>query len=113
MQPVAILAQYDHRDQAVVAEAVPQPHMQEFDLAASRQPLDLSLGQAAAGQVELVALVNELGDARQVQRVDHPDRPDHFEAGEVSGHVDHGARSEEHTSELQSLMRNSYAVLFL
>src|SRR3546814_5195034 len=33
--------------------------------------------------------------------------------GEVQGVIPHGARSEEHTSELQSLMRISYAVFCL
>src|SRR3546814_2357223 len=32
------------------------------------------------------------------------------EAGHIGGHVAVGRRSEEHTSEVQSLMRNSYAV---
>src|SRR3546814_4775858 len=33
--------------------------------------------------------------------------------GRISAHIDHLARSEEHTSELQSLMRLSYAVFCL
>src|SRR3546814_5592619 len=66
------------------------------------------------------------------QRNDHPPRPAEAQAGRavaedrehVAGHAGDGhlrqrhhaaiaARSEEHTSELQSLMRNSYAVFCL
>src|SRR3546814_5007423 len=36
-----------------------------------------------------------------------------FPLGGIVRHVDHRLRSEEHTSELQSLMRNSYAVFCL
>src|SRR3546814_5490769 len=41
-----------------------------------------------------------------------PRQPDQI-AGQPQQHVERGLRSEEHTSELQSLMRNSYAVFCL
>src|SRR3546814_9634174 len=41
----------------------------------------------------------------------HVAREDEIERAVARGHFDN--RSEEHTSELQSLMRNSYAVFFL
>src|SRR3546814_7108971 len=44
---------------------------------------------------------------------DQADTRQHAENGFVLGHPFDGSRSEEHTSELQSLMRNSYAVFCL
>src|SRR3546814_2462095 len=67
--------------------------------------VDLALveGRRHAGQLQL-AVQRLVGDAEQ--------RPvGHTEAEAVGG--EGGARSEEHTSELQSLMRTSYAVFCL
>src|SRR3546814_1896398 len=55
-----------------------------------------------------------IGDRRQAQRGDiilHPHR--RLQDGVGAEHVVVGQRSEEHTSELQSLMRISYAVFCL
>src|SRR3546814_1288510 len=44
---------------------------------------------------------------------DHAARSDHDAGGDARARADAGERSEEHTSELQSLMRISYAVFCL
>src|SRR3546814_2893026 len=55
-------------------------------------------------------LVGDIGERHQaVQLVVAVDPP----AGDVQAEIDLGGRSEEHTSELQSLMRISYSVLCL
>src|SRR3546814_5951866 len=59
----------------------------------------------------------EIGDAvqevgRAVERIDDPARAG-LRAGRLAALLHQEARSEEHTSELQSLMRNSYAVFCL
>src|SRR3546814_5953319 len=52
-----------------------------------------------------------LGDMLAIIRADtgHPLTPQYAELDDINGYT----RSEEHTSELQSLMRNSYAVFCL
>src|SRR3546814_3299259 len=67
--------------------------------------------------VEIASLVAPLVTLRPMRRADQPhllviaDRR-HFHAG-PPGKIAYGVRSEEHTSELQSLMRISYAVFCL
>src|SRR3546814_2947540 len=66
------------------------------------------LGRDAFG-MELDAVDRQLGVAETHHRAVVARRVDH----EPLGNVDHLERSEEHTSELPSLMRNSYAVFCL
>src|SRR3546814_8998554 len=81
---------------------------------------------AQHGRGELADAVGFHGDARQVEALDHVADLPHLpagdglavlgELGDLAGdcvHVVEVARSEEHTSELQSLMRISYAVFCL
>src|SRR3546814_6684873 len=81
---------------------------------------ELLFAVAAAPQADANALFRvrlHLGDAVQsaTVRANRTVRPhDIFEVGEGGFFaVELGTRSEEHTSELQSLMRNSYAVYCL
>src|SRR3546814_3648233 len=71
--------------------------------------LDLGLGEAEEGQhVEAEIVERRLRDLQGVDAELLTQRP------LVEGELDvEGARSEEHTSELQSLMRISYAVFCL
>src|SRR3546814_3920990 len=87
------------------------PRVGEFGLADRRRPalvrIDLSfeIGHAQAQRIDLRILCAALGlfgEPRQADAVD-----------ECHGTDEQQPRSEEHTSELQSLMRNSYAVFFL
>src|SRR3546814_9016006 len=59
----------------------------------------------------------QYGDARQRHReqgdAEMKARQQPLQRGVADGSIGHDARSEEHTSELQSLMRISYAVLCL
>src|SRR3546814_1486885 len=71
---------------------------------------DLGIGHAAAGREEPVVaeLVLATGTPRRAQdRQLAPTGPD------VAGAPERAPRAEEHTSELQSLMRTSYAVFCL
>src|SRR3546814_2986240 len=52
-------------------------------------------------------------DARQVQAFSHHGAAGIFDQGAAAGCLERQKRSEEHTSELQSLMRISYAVFSL
>src|SRR3546814_14542629 len=74
---------------------------------AERRHVERHLADCLGGvAVEVGALVAaQRGDLRQ--RLDDADLVVHRHDG------DHGRRSEEHTSELQSLMRTSYAVFCL
>src|SRR3546814_7801968 len=76
----------------------------------------------AQGLREVVGVVSAIGDqAAEAVAVQEPVR--HTDVGGLTGRqhnvdnpaerVDQGVRSEEHTSELQSLMRTSYAVFCL
>src|SRR3546814_3875473 len=84
----------------------------------------------ASDPVDIADFETSVGDGvaaciyRQIERVDfrlavhlrHAGARDHAILLEISGHIlrpDETARSEEHTSELQSLMRISYAVFCL
>src|SRR3546814_2264075 len=61
-----------------------------------------------------VVFVGHVGDAPQFRRVGHATpHPRYHGVGAVLLDVGVGTRSEEHTSELQSLMRISYAVFCL
>src|SRR3546814_7569303 len=69
------------------------------------------------GNVEIALVVEAVGDRgadqrHEAQSREPPDMPDEREAEDQADarQDDAGARSAEHTSELQSLMRNSYAV---
>src|SRR3546814_7143344 len=62
---------------------------------------------AVAQRAVLVAQVGQIRVGAQAGRVDDP------AAQRRAAAIDAHARSEEHTSELQSLMRNSYAVFCL
>src|SRR3546814_8600196 len=80
--------------------------------------LDAVAAGAAQGQRREAAAVEEqqalLALAEPVgERVDQRRRQPAAAVGRVGPHVDRGERSEEHTSELQSLMRISYAVFCL
>src|SRR3546814_2410897 len=76
---------------------------------AHHRPLAELEGIVAAGEL--------VGDAAVLAHLDAVDLPALAEhrvlAGELVGDALDGLRSEEHTSELQSLMRNSYAVFCL
>src|SRR3546814_1880360 len=78
----------------------------DADLAAfRRQPL-VHLHEHVVGQV----LADREAGARDGFAAFHAE---HVEAEALAQLVEHRDRSEEHTSELQSLMRNSYAVFCL
>src|SRR3546814_8259660 len=62
------------------------------------------------GHVALVHAGGILAAVPAVGRVPMPAGTVEARRDALPGHMDMGARSEEHTSELQSLMRNSYAV---
>src|SRR3546814_2010364 len=81
----------------------------------------LEVGQHVARLANVARARNEL---LQGNRLDHGCSPDGMKAqvtitrpkspkGSLHSHSEIGARSEEHTSELQSLMRISYAVFCL
>src|SRR3546814_1994261 len=75
-------------------------------------PLD-DLGQAVERQVDPVVGHAPLREIIGADAFGAVARPDHRLARRRLGAVDLFARSEEHTSELQSLMRISYAVFCL
>src|SRR3546814_3732343 len=84
------------------------------DIAARHQSVEQPGAVGPAHRAMLAAAVGQreaAGDAFE----DIARRDDAFEAAEFVDHEDHAARrrSEEHTSELQSLIRNSYAVFCL
>src|SRR3546814_6885786 len=64
-----------------------------------------NLAHLDAGTVKVQGIAQALLDGTLVLAFFHVDEVDHDQAAKV--------RSEEHTSELQSLMRNSYAVFCL
>src|SRR3546814_6933750 len=64
---------------------------------------DVVLSEAVAADADVAALLQGLDCARETTTLKGFDAPVAF----------HRIRSEEHTSELQSLMRNSYAVFCL
>src|SRR3546814_3607157 len=66
----------------------------------------------AGGRIALLVALDEIGDAGEVQVV-VPGGAEYAEHGVLAEAVDVRPRSEEHTSELQSLMRISYAVFCL
>src|SRR3546814_7499326 len=68
------------------------------------------IGRLAHHQLGVVA--DRLHPLHAVQRLDRHHRR-FVEHDAAPPHIDHGVRSEEHTSELQSLMRISYAVFCL
>src|SRR3546814_2438461 len=76
------------------------------------------LDRAKVGGHDLLALAGQLADAdddeqRGVFQTDDAlvaERRDHAAEGDGADDVEQHLRSEEHTSELQSLMRSSYAV---
>src|SRR3546814_1111667 len=78
-----------------------QPHQRHLLLRAHVQPAAVAAGIDLAAQVDRARVVLRLREAALVGQRDH-------QRG-----VAHRARSEEHTSELQSLMRKSYAVFCL
>ena len=55
-------------DQAVVAELVRETDTEAIVSRVGHQRFDLGLGAAARGEIELIALVDELRDARHVDR---------------------------------------------
>ncbi len=79
-----------HADQAVVAEAVGQAHAGGECIAVVHELLDLRAGHAQGREVELVALVDELGDAIEVERVERADHGLLIERAEVRGVVGGG-----------------------
>src|SRR3546814_9912974 len=91
-------------------------------LRAKIQALERDVVEAGEQDIAIAERVAEIGEAARVGRR-FLDRDDIFDIDQRLEHglVDHRAigrrvvieRSEEHTSELQSLMRNSYAVLCL
>src|SRR3546814_7637678 len=82
----------------------------EFDRLPCRQRADaLDHGEQAVGAVG----AQRLGEAEAGDGVLDVDRQDLFGRAAVVERQQHGDRSEEHTSELQSLMRISYAVFCL
>src|SRR3546814_7939440 len=64
------------------------------------------IGITAVFPVELPVALDDLAAVAE-----QPQRPSRYEP--IEPHQDFGTRSEEHTSELQSLMRISYAVFCL
>src|SRR3546814_7343935 len=73
---------------------------------------DMRIGQhgeqLVAVPMRRAACVGQIGEAIEMERAGDADP-----CGECEQGSDPGIRSEEHTSELQSLMRNSYAVFCL
>src|SRR3546814_2676799 len=84
--------------------------LRRLDLA-PRAGLDLDIG----GEIELRHQLQRVVEQRYRRPAPLRAEPQPgIEAADVAqGHRRHQARSEEHTSELQSLMRNSYAVFCL
>src|SRR3546814_2065108 len=78
-----------------------------------------SVGSAGDGVGEMgrdfivAELVGGAADARDHSRIVEFDAVDDIGHGIEGAELQHGVRSEEHTSELQSLMRISYAVFCL
>src|SRR3546814_1819325 len=70
------------------------------------------LGLGGVGMIEVIGLVLELL-VHRLRQHDHLFEPPHRGPQIGALGVDRGIRSEEHTSELQSLMRISYAVFCL
>src|SRR3546814_4826532 len=79
----------------------------DLGLRAPHRPHRAAGRRGRCDQLRLRALCAEPAGHRVVHRTEDPGRADHL------GPADRAARSEEHTSELQSLMRISYAVLCL
>src|SRR3546814_6112303 len=94
----------------------------DLDSLFSQSLHDIAIGDVAA--LHLIAeIVHDLGDARHADAAD-ADEMDGADVGRDAAHhlsparvaatpLATAARSEEHTSELQSLMRSSYAVFSL
>src|SRR3546814_6381377 len=91
--------QDEHRGEAAVPLPPGAPH-RPTPQRAGRQRKESEAGTDRRG-----------GAGRQIRQRMAPDQGNG--AGHGDGHVDEEGRSEEHTSELQSLMRISYAVFCL
>src|SRR3546814_10567978 len=65
------------------------------------------------GQVDLLVVLSHVGFPQDVQFAKDVPGIDVIVSGHTHNRMEQAIRSEEHTSELQSLMRNSYAVFCL
>ena len=82
------------RDEAVVAEAVGELAVEGDGRGVGGGGLDLGQGVAAGGEVELVGLVGELGDAVEVDGLEGGDLGGHLERVEVLAVVGEGGRGD-------------------
>src|SRR3546814_4713264 len=94
----------------------PTRRSSDLCLTVAAQPVEINLMEHdRAGAVQLLALEAAIDHRRQVRVGERGGKPclDHVQSLDRAGIIVLVVRSEEHTSELQSLMRISYAVFCL
>lgn len=80
----------DDGDDAVIAEAVGEAELEADDGGVVEHRADVGFQVAAGGEVELIGLVDELGDARDAGGVEWGPEEPHVEAAKVGWHVGRG-----------------------
>src|SRR6266511_3186122 len=87
VEAAAVDAADDDDDEAMVAELVVEPEREAAGLGISRERLYVAFGTAARRQIELVALVYQLNDSRNVGGREFRNRGAHLERLQIGAHI--------------------------